>query len=735
MRTKIPTGGSKFEEEPQLERENDLSFQQACTSNKHKDCTESVGHDDSDEFQHSNQDNHFTQVSDESSTGSKECYEAKENRGEKTYSSRVFSDEQSIHLLACVDFSIQHKNIDFYSFAIERLGGEPRLSENQIRSKLIPYGRLQRLDVRMKVKLILEQGTKVLPDVQGISQVPAIIHALEKEYTLEHSKSIFPESSSVMKRSALNRKPQPLPMETITIKRILESEERNEFHPSKRSKVMPDSGSLSDFTKSKTNSPPQEKYPRTSSHLLPNHGELESQVTERFPQDKHTESFHELGSASTNPSVIIPVGGKSGKISVLPPASGVLRRRATSSLANQKVLPPPKDLVSSTKTIPIETSNLRMLSTPTDGPRLKSALDRINQLEEKLLLQRREFGQVQERKDTLEKELRTVKRVYETTQKHLHETLLQKETKIEDLLDQIKGCARISGFYQPKLSSTPRRNLNVSMTKGFGEIFRLSEDATVRCGQDRLILMGSMHKHHDLQELLCHALNQTDEKIMRAALKTASKVPRSLVRALTSVALQRWVFETDLPLRQVGDYPILCLYRQILRLDSKDGAITVKNIDFIAKSKLSIPGHELEVLAQKLTSRLTCALAPLFTQAPLEEKQVYLGIANWGHKDEFFQHRNRKFVQMFTEALKCKDGSRFNHQDYEILMVAPGTAFDPDSMVVGDRFGGIALDENSVIPEDKKVEICTSAGVKSFDNIIAAHSKVKCDLEVEQFPG
>jgi hypothetical protein len=131
--------------------------------------------------------------------------------------------------------------------------------------------------------------------------------------------------------------------------------------------------------------------------------------------------------------------------------------------------------------------------------------------------------------------------------------------------------------------------------------------------------------------------------------------------------------------------------QSVLQIEAKkinnisDGALALRNLD-LAAFEVKIESPEFRTLiipkeAQRLAIKLSQTLAPFFSCNPkAPEGMSWDGFATWGDEMEIWKDRQEHLVKMFAEALTTKASSCLNIEDYEMVIYAPGTKFDSNTM-------------------------------------------------------
>lgn len=142
----------------------------------------------------------------------------------------------------------------------------------------------------------------------------------------------------------------------------------------------------------------------------------------------------------------------------------------------------------------------------------------------------------------------------------------------------------------------------------------------------------------------------------------------------------------------------------------------LRSID-LAAFELKIEKPEFQALilpreAQALAIRLSQTLAPFFTCSPQKlHEQSWDGFATWGDVTEVWKERREQIVSMFAVALETKAMSCLNIEDYEMVLYAPGTSFDPETMDVETMEGAKDRINNH---EGRVVRICIQAALFAY---------------------
>jgi len=147
-----------------------------------------------------------------------------------------------------------------------------------------------------------------------------------------------------------------------------------------------------------------------------------------------------------------------------------------------------------------------------------------------------------------------------------------------------------------------------------------------------------------------------------------------------------------------------------------DGAIALRNLDLAAlESLIRKPSFQTSILpkeAQNLALRLSQTLAPFFTPATKALDELsWDRFATWGHPFEIWKERQTDLVEMFTHALSTKADSCLNIENYEMIIYAPGTRFNSNTMRVETMEGAEdAFNEH----EGKVVQICVEPALFAY---------------------
>jgi hypothetical protein len=340
-----------------------------------------------------------------------------------------------------------------------------------------------------------------------------------------------------------------------------------------------------------------------------------------------------------------------------------------------------------------------------DDTKLKSALREIEILRENLCGSHADLKDKEREVDQLEKErsrLKTAKiRRDERHSWPMEDVIASYLKTINDRETELAARRRLSTFAKMKVDSrelsAPRK-----IDEQFEQIHRNSQQIMYGHDEDNLPHIPEIQNHPTLKLLLSKALGGGDGK---SELSMQEIHPQALIRALTTVAVQEWVFETDFP--QFGNDTSAALnsYRtSILKqgifilqvrlivskyqmLTSIDGALALRNLDLAALDsqtndetfqKQTIPKR-----ATELVTRFSYVLAPLFIDTSgIPYESDWEGFATWGDDEEVWQARKYRLTEIFTVALSAKAGSCLNLEDYEMLIFEPGTRFDKNTMSV-----------------------------------------------------
>jgi hypothetical protein len=143
-----------------------------------------------------------------------------------------------------------------------------------------------------------------------------------------------------------------------------------------------------------------------------------------------------------------------------------------------------------------------------------------------------------------------------------------------------------------------------------------------------------------------------------------------------------------------------------------DGPLALRNLDLAAFAAKIERRYFKTVMvpkeAQRLAGRLSQTLAPFFTRNPREPEELsWDGFSTWGDAMKTWKDRQEHLVKLFTDALTTKANSCLNIEDYEMVIYAPGTKFDANTMEP-EMMDGTADTRDH---ESRIVRICVQAAV------------------------
>ena len=114
-------------------------------------------------------------------------------------------------------------------------------------------------------------------------------------------------------------------------------------------------------------------------------------------------------------------------------------------------------------------------------------------------------------------------------------------------------------------------------------------------------------------------------------------------------------------------------------------------------------------IAKELALRFSKTLAPLFPTT--SGAQNWNTFPTWGETEEEWQSRRGHSEKLFEAALLTKADASLNIEDYEIVLYPPGTPFNTETMVAGNREG--ELQGNSA--EGRAIRLCLEAALFLHD--------------------
>ena len=202
--------------------------------------------------------------------------------------------------------------------------------------------------------------------------------------------------------------------------------------------------------------------------------------------------------------------------------------------------------------------------------RLKSALDEIEALQERV---RAVEDELETQKEDTEERDREVSRLKDarkerdaTAGKPVEEAMEPLIKRIHELEAQLSVRREFGTF--TRLHSRSREWYGeTKIDEGFREVYQLCQDILVRHDSETFAF-NPQFKHHRVLQVLaldCMGLNPSGSAQNHKTMSHLAKMnPQAVIRALTTSALRKWVFESDFPKIDDGTSELLRNYRSIM---------------------------------------------------------------------------------------------------------------------------------------------------------------------------
>ncbi|KAH8816830.1 hypothetical protein F5884DRAFT_873614 [Xylogone sp. PMI_703] len=304
-----------------------------------------------------------------------------------------------------------------------------------------------------------------------------------------------------------------------------------------------------------------------------------------------------------------------------------------------------------------------------------------------------------------------------------YEQLIEdKDQLIRKLEGQLRDRIALGSF--TKIGTNHERFEKESVTGSFKDAYFYGHQFTVRHNTVKRFTIPELDKYPELKSFIYEALdiNMNIQELSQEHIKNALSElnPQVIMRAVVGSAIRSLVYETDFPSFDLQPSKLLETYRK--QLINQDGAIALRNLELssyhaIIETK-EFRDNFISKTAEPLAIRLSQILAPLFTKPPKASRESsYDGFETWEEKRQDWKERQRQFVTMFQKALTAKADSLLNIENYEMVIHRPGTPFNPETMTAETMEGTPIFLQDLGDIKDAQIEICVQPALYSHPKI------------------
>lgn len=216
-------------------------------------------------------------------------------------------------------------------------------------------------------------------------------------------------------------------------------------------------------------------------------------------------------------------------------------------------------------------------------PRLQSAILTIQGLQESLNKRERELQESQQLAEELNRDMHYMemarKARAEQYGKPIEVQLMHHQKQVRDLHNELNARSRLGTF--TALSSAARHHgATKDLKRGFEDIYSKSRQVFHRLDLDVFPFIPPVNHHTDLLALAQRVFEAgRNDSLLPPDIELSNFDPIVLIRALTSAALQEWVFESDFPKFDTELSVILAAYRDLLANQGNKNASSIQNTE------------------------------------------------------------------------------------------------------------------------------------------------------------
>ena len=219
-------------------------------------------------------------------------------------------------------------------------------------------------------------------------------------------------------------------------------------------------------------------------------------------------------------------------------------------------------------------------STETDeyiDPRLQSAVLKISELQESLLVRERELEESEKNVQELDREIHYLN----MAQKHrdeqhgtsVEEVLVKQLKQVHNLRNNLQARHRW-GTFTTLLPASRFQGTTTKVENGFEDAYHNCHMIFRRLDIKQLPYIPQLHSHESLAGLIRRATGARQDPVLQHQDQDLSSVdPAALLRSLSTAALQEWVFESDFPNFEDDSSITLAAYRDLLANQGNYGVI------------------------------------------------------------------------------------------------------------------------------------------------------------------
>jgi len=222
-------------------------------------------------------------------------------------------------------------------------------------------------------------------------------------------------------------------------------------------------------------------------------------------------------------------------------------------------------------------------STEQDAPsnlRLRSAIIRIEELQEILVGKEKKLQESQHTVDELNRDIWQLKTAKEQRERHsgtsIEEEMVRQQKQVQILRNELQARRRLGTFTM--LPPTPRNQAaTTEINNGFNDAYSSSHQIFAHLDIELFPVIPQLDHHLDLLRLAQRVfVSGADGTLLSQDIDLSEFDPAALLRALTTAALQNWVFESDFPKFDNESSTILAAYRNILASQGNITIVTLK---------------------------------------------------------------------------------------------------------------------------------------------------------------
>jgi hypothetical protein len=212
-------------------------------------------------------------------------------------------------------------------------------------------------------------------------------------------------------------------------------------------------------------------------------------------------------------------------------------------------------------------------------PRLQSAILTIQGLQESLKKRERELQESQQFVEELEQDMhymRTARKARaEQDGKQIEVQLTQHQKQVRNLLNELNARSRLGTF--TALSSAARHyGATKDLKRGFEDTYSKSRQIFHHLDLEVFPFIPLVNHHTDLLTLAQRVFEaERNDSLLPLDIELSNFDPIVLIRALTSAALQEWVFESDFPKFDTELSVTLVAYRDLLANQGNKNASSI----------------------------------------------------------------------------------------------------------------------------------------------------------------